>query len=126
MPDMRVPILYALGYPHRVSSDLPRMDFKRCSSLTFFEPDLNRFRNLFLAYGAMEKGGNMPCIMNAANEVAVKAFLNEEVGFLQMSEIVEYTMNSTSYSENISLDLLERSDADARETAREYINKIIK
>jgi len=126
MPDMRVPILYALGYPHRVSSDLPRMDFKRCSNLTFFEPDLNRFRNLFLAFGAMEKGGNMPCIMNAANEVAVKAFLNEEVGFLQMSEIVEYTMNSTSYSENISLDLLERSDADARETAREYINKIIK
>jgi 1-deoxy-D-xylulose-5-phosphate reductoisomerase len=126
MPDMRVPILYALGYPHRVSSDLPRMDFKRCSNLTFFEPDLNRFRNLFLAYNAMEKGGNMPCIMNAANEVAVNAFLNEEIGFLQMSEIVEYTMNSTSYSENITLDLLERSDAEARETAKEYINKIIK
>jgi len=126
MPDMRVPILYAFGYPHRMSSDLPRMDFKRCSNLTFFEPDLNRFRNLFLAYAAMEKGGNLPCIMNAANEVAVKAFLNEEIGFLRMSEIVEYTMNSTSYSENITLDLLERSDADARETAMEYINKIIK
>jgi 1-deoxy-D-xylulose-5-phosphate reductoisomerase len=126
MPDMRVPILYALSYPDRMLSDLPRMDFNRCSNLTFFEPDLNRFRNLFLAYEAMKKGGNMPCIMNAANEVAVKAFLNEEIGFLQLPEIVEYTMNSTSFSENISLDLLERSDSDARDTAREYINKIIK
>jgi 1-deoxy-D-xylulose-5-phosphate reductoisomerase len=126
MPDMRVPILYALSYPDRIESDLPRMDFKKCSNLTFFEPDLKRFRNLYLAYEAMGKGGNMPCIMNAANEVAVKAFMNEEIGFLQLPEIVEYTMNSTTFSENISLDLLERSDTDARDTAREYINKIIK
>lgn len=126
MPDMRVPILYALSYPDRLKSDLPRMDFKRCSNLTFFEPDLRKFRNLSLAYNALKRGGNMPCIMNAANEIAVKAFLEEEIGFLHLPDVVEYAMNTTSFSENISLSLLEESDEEARNASREYIDKIIK
>ncbi|MGD0582326.1 MAG: 1-deoxy-D-xylulose-5-phosphate reductoisomerase [Bacteroidales bacterium] len=126
LPDMRLPILYALSYPERLKSDLPRMDFNRCGNLTFFDCDLQRFRNLSLAYEALKSGGNMPCIMNAANEIAVNSFLEEKIGFLQMPEVVEYAMNSTGYSENISLDLLENSDREARESAREYITKIIK
>jgi 1-deoxy-D-xylulose-5-phosphate reductoisomerase len=102
------------------------MDFNRCGNLTFFDCDLQRFRNLSLAYEALKSGGNMPCIMNAANEIAVNSFLEEKIGFLQMPEVVEYAMNSTGYSENISLDLLENSDREARESAREYITKIIK
>lgn len=126
MPDMRVPILYAFSFPERLKSDLPRMDFNRCSNLTFFVPDLRKFRNLSLAYNAMRKGGNMPCIMNAANEIAVKAFLEEEIGFLHLPDVVEYAMNTTSFSENISLDLLEESDEEARNASREYIDRIIK
>jgi len=126
MPDMRIPILYALGYPERLKSELPRMDFNRCNNLTFFEPDLHKFRNLALAYEALSKGGNLPCIMNAANEIAVNAFLKGEIGFMQLPEVVEYTMNSTGFSERISLEMIESSDFEARETAKEYINKIIK
>jgi len=126
MPDMRVPILYALTYPNRFVSDFPRLDFRNHQSLTFDEPDLKKFRNLSLAYNALKMGGNMPCIMNAANEIAVNAFLDEKIGFMQMSDIVEHTMESSSFSLAPDLELLETSDSDARATALNYINKLQK
>jgi len=126
MPDMRVPILYALTYPNRVQSDLPRLKFNECKSLTFSDPDIEKFRNLKLAYKALHKGGNMPCILNAANEIAVKAFLDNKVGFTQMPQIVEYTMENSFYSPSPDLDFLEATDVSARETALNYINKLQK
>jgi 1-deoxy-D-xylulose-5-phosphate reductoisomerase len=126
IPDMRVPILYALSYPDRFYSDLPRLVLNECKQLTFDEPDIKNFRNLALAYEALHRGGNMPCILNAANEIAVKAFLDEKIGFLQMPEIVEYTMEKSTYSSSPDLDLLEISDANARATAHNYINKLQK
>ncbi len=94
---MRIPILYALTYPDRFTSDLPQLDLSLYQTLTFCDPDIKRFRNLSLAYDALKQGGNMPCIMNAANEVAVNAFLAGKIGFLQMSDVVEYTMEKTEY-----------------------------
>lgn len=125
MPDMRVPILYALSYPKRLKSDLPRMDFNQCNNFTFFQPDFEKFKNLALAYMALKKGGNMPCILNAANEVAVQAFLESRIKFIQMPEVVEYTMNSSGFSADLTLDQLEKTDSEARETASEYIKKIL-
>ncbi len=98
MPDMRIPILYALSYPDRYVSDLPKLLLSRYPTLNFSDPDPVRFRNLALAFKAMELGGNMPCIMNAANEVAVTSFLSGKIGFLQMSDVVEFTMEKTEYS----------------------------
>ena len=126
VPDMRVPILYALSYPDRFTSDLPRLDFRDYKTLTFNDPEINKFRNLSLAYKALRKGGNMPCIMNAANEIAVNAFLTEKIGFLQMSDIVEQTMEAGFYSASPDLDFLEDSDCDARGIALNYINKLQK
>jgi 1-deoxy-D-xylulose-5-phosphate reductoisomerase len=124
LPDMRLPILYALSYPDRLSSDLPRLDFKDYPTLTFTEPDTDRFRNLSLAYDALREGGNMCCILNAANEMAVEAFLSERIGFLQMPDVVTHTMDSNLYSPNPDLDQLELTDKQAREVATDYINKI--
>jgi 1-deoxy-D-xylulose-5-phosphate reductoisomerase len=124
VPDMRVPILYALSYPDRFVSDLPRLILNECKSLTFTDPDVKKFRNLALAYEAIRKGGNMPCILNAANEMAVRAFLEERIMFTQMSDIVEYTMENSLYSKSPDLDFLEVTDTDARETALSYINKL--
>lgn len=126
VPDMRVPILYALTYPNRLCSDLPRLDFKNHQTLTFTDPDMKKFRNLSLAYDALKEGGNMPCIMNAANEIAVSAFLNEKIGFMQMSDIVAYTMENSLYSPSPDLDFLEVTDLSAREVAKIYINKLHK
>jgi 1-deoxy-D-xylulose-5-phosphate reductoisomerase len=126
MPDMRIPILYALTYPDRVKSDLPRLMLNECKSLTFADPDLKKFPNLALAYSAIRRGGNMPCILNAANEIAVKAFLDDKILFTQMPEIVEYTMENSLYSALPDLDFLEATDASARETALSYINKLLK
>jgi 1-deoxy-D-xylulose-5-phosphate reductoisomerase len=126
VPDMRIPILYALSYPDRLSSDLPRLDFKNNQTLTFTEPELKKFRNLSLAYEALKKGGNMPCILNAANEIAVNAFLTEKIGFMQMPDVVEYTMENSLYSPSPDLDLLEVTDCNARETAINFINKLYK
>jgi len=126
VPDMRVPILYALSYPDRFISDLPRLDFHDHKSLTFCDPDIKKFRNLALAYRALRKGGNMPCILNAANEMAVNAFLTEKTGFLQMSDIVEYTMENSDFYPSPDLDSLEISDCNAREIAANYIKKITK
>jgi 1-deoxy-D-xylulose-5-phosphate reductoisomerase len=81
MPDMRVPIIYAFSYPDRLVTELPRLDFNVCTNLTFHKPDAKRFRNLALAFMALEAGGNMPCALNSANEVAVAAFLCNEIGF---------------------------------------------
>jgi 1-deoxy-D-xylulose-5-phosphate reductoisomerase len=126
VPDMRIPILYALTYPDRLHSDLPRLELNDYKTLTFIDPDLKKFRNLSLAYDALKKGGNMPCILNAANEMAVNAFLSEKIGFMQMSDVVEYTMESSQYSPSPDLNLLEVSDCNARETAINFINKFHK
>jgi len=126
VPDMRVPILYALSYPHRFSSELPRLDFKDHKTLTFSDPDIRKFRNLSLAYDALKAGGNMPCILNAANEIAVEAFLSGKIGFMQMPDIVEHTMEASSHSPSSDLEFLEVTDGNARETATNYINKLHK
>lgn len=123
VPDMRVPILYALTYPDRFVSDLPRLDFSKYDNLTFFKPDPEKFRNLALAFLAMKTGGNMPCILNAANEVAVCAFLEGRIGFLNMPQVVEYTMDKACFTMDISVKLLEDSDMEARKIANEYIYK---
>ena len=88
LPDMKLPIQYALHYPYRLKSDFPRLDFTSYPSLTFEKPDLDTFRNLALAYEAMERGGNAACIINAANEVAVDAFLHDKIGFLEISDLI--------------------------------------
>ena len=124
IPDMRVPILYALTYPERLTTDLPRLDLLRNCSLTFQEPDLKKFRNLSLAYDALKSGGNMPCILNAANEIAVKAFLEEKISFTRMPDVVLHTMENTEFSPSPDIDFLEVSDRSARETAEKYINKL--
>ncbi len=126
VPDMRVPILYALSYPDRLKSDFPRLKLTDYKSFTFVEPDTRRFRNLKLAYNALSKGGNMPCILNAANEMAVSAFLNGEIGFMEMPDIVENTMDISPYFQYPDLDLLEKSDFEARETANNLINKLVR
>jgi len=97
MPDMKLPIQYALTYPDRLKTNFSRFDFDLCSQFTFEKPDLERFRNLALAYYAMEQGGNMPCILNAANEVVVAEFLKNKIGFLQMSDIIETVMAKANF-----------------------------
>jgi len=124
IPDMRVPILYALSYPDRLQSDLPRLQLNECKSLTFSEPDRKKFRNLELAYEAIRQGGNMPCILNAANEIAVKAFLDEKIAFQQMPDVVEHTMGHSDFSSNPDLDLLEMTDISSRQTAQNFITKL--
>jgi 1-deoxy-D-xylulose-5-phosphate reductoisomerase len=114
LPDMRLPIQYALAYPNRIYSDFERLDFHQISTLTFEEPDRNRFRCLDLAYRAVQKGGNMPCILNAANEVAVAAFLNDKIRFPAMSDIIEQTMEEVSYIASPGLDDYIQTDAEAR------------
>jgi 1-deoxy-D-xylulose-5-phosphate reductoisomerase len=126
MPDMRIPILYALSWPGRYSSDLPKLDLSLHQTLTFCDPDITRFRNLSLAYYALKQGGNMPCIMNAANEVAVNAFLAGKIGFLQMSDLVEHTMEKAEYFLSPGLGFLETTDINAREIALNYINELHK
>jgi 1-deoxy-D-xylulose-5-phosphate reductoisomerase len=126
MPDMRVPILYALTYPDRFVSDLPKLDLRKCPSLSFLAPDTGRFRNLALAYRALQEGGNMPCIMNAANEVAVSSFLSGKIGFRQMSDVVEHAMEKTEYFSAPGLGFLQTSDKRARAIATDYINELQK
>jgi 1-deoxy-D-xylulose-5-phosphate reductoisomerase len=123
IPDMRMPILYALSYPDRFRSDLPRLEFSKYPSFTFHEPDPEKFRSLKLAYQALEQGGNMPCILNAANEVAVSAFLSGKIGFMQIPEVVEYAMEEDPFIANPGLEDLELSDKHARETSGNFIYK---
>lgn len=117
MPDMRLPIQYAFSYPYRIQSSFERIDFTKCTNLTFEQPDTKRFRNLASAYEAMNKGGNMPCIVNAANEVVVAAFLRDEIGFLQMSDVIEQTMCKVSYINQPDYDDYVATDAEARRIA---------
>ena len=124
IPDMRLPIVYALGYPHRLTTDLPRFNIRECNKLTFEEVDTKKFRNLALAYKALEKGGNIPCAMNAANEVAVEAFLKEEIGFMQMTKVIETIMDDTGFINKPGIEDLEETDRLSRIVAREYIEKM--
>ena len=121
LPDMRLPIQYALAYPQRIHSDFQRLNLYQCPALTFEEPDRNKFRCLELAYRAVQKGGNMPCILNAANEVVVAAFLENKIGFLTMSEIIEQTMETVSFIASPDLDDYIQTDAEAREKAQSKI-----
>ncbi len=122
LPDMKLPIQYAMSFPERIKNDFPRMDFRRFPSLVFDEPDVKTFRNLALATEALFKGGNMPCILNAANEIAVWAFLRNRVGFLDMTAIVEKTMENVAFIEHPDLQQYFDSDAEARNFAASLIN----
>jgi 1-deoxy-D-xylulose-5-phosphate reductoisomerase len=121
LPDMKLPIQYALAFPGRIKNNHPRLDFKKCEQLTFEEPDLRTFRNLALATEALQKGGNLPCILNAANEIAVWAFLKNRIGFLDMMAVVEQAMQKISFIEKPSLADYFESDAAAREFAASLI-----
>ncbi|MFT4155478.1 1-deoxy-D-xylulose-5-phosphate reductoisomerase [Parafilimonas sp.] len=121
LPDMKLPIQYALAFPQRLPNTFPRYDFKKPSTLTFEEPDLRTFRNLLLATDALYKGGNMPCILNAANEIAVFAFLRNKIGFLDITALVEKTMEKIDFIETPTLDEYLESDAEAREYAASLI-----
>lgn len=121
LPDMRLPIQYALSFPHRLKSNFPRYDFKKPAQLTFEEPDIKTFRNLALATDAMVKGGNLPCVMNAANEIAVYAFLRNRIGFLDMTDIIERTMDKIPFIAKPSLADYYESDGEARNFAASLI-----
>jgi 1-deoxy-D-xylulose-5-phosphate reductoisomerase len=123
MPDMRLPIQYAFTYPKRIDSTFPRLDFSEFSSLTFELPDTNKFRNLAIAYKAMEMGGNMPCIVNAANEVVVEAFLKGRVGFLQMSDVIETVMDKACFIKNPSYEDYVETDLSIRSLTKSLIIK---
>lgn len=123
MPDMRLPIQYAFSYPDRISSSFDRLDFARCASLTFEQPDTKRFRNLALAYEAMYRGGNMPCIVNAANEVVVSSFLEDNISFLGMSDVIEKTMERASFVSNPTYEDYVATDREARKIASELVSR---
>lgn len=126
LPDMRTPILYALGYPKRLDSDLERIDFAEIGEFTFAKPDHARFRNLSLAYSALREGGNKPCVLNAANEVAVNAFCDGKIGFLEMTDVVEQALGNIPYIAHPNLEALENSDKETRERALTRVNSISK
>ena len=121
LPDMKLPIQYALGYPQRMRSDFPRFDFLKYPQLTFEPADTKTFRNLALAFEAMYKGGNAACVLNAANEIAVDAFLKDRVGFLQMSDVVEKCLQTVSFVEKPGYDEYVETDKETRRIAAELI-----
>lgn len=114
VPDMRLPIQYAFSYPVRLKASFDRVDFFKMKDLTFEQPDTNRFRCLALAYEALNKGGNMPCIVNAANEIANRAFIDDRISFNKISEIIEQSMNHISFSTDSSLDTYLQTDKETR------------
>ncbi len=122
LPDMKLPIQYALSFPQRLPNKFPRYDFKKPATLTFEEPDFKTFRTLALATEALKKGGNMPCILNAANEIAVFAFLRNRIGFLDITEMVEQTMNKISFIQQPTLEEYFDSDGEARNFAATLIH----
>ena len=122
LPDMRLPIQFALGYPNRIKSNFPRFDFAQYPALTFEKPDTETFRNLALAFEAMGRGGNMPCVLNAANEIAVQEFLQDRIGFLQMSEIVEQCLSKMDFVANPAFEDYVNTDKETRIRAKEFIN----
>jgi 1-deoxy-D-xylulose-5-phosphate reductoisomerase len=122
LPDMKLPIQYAMAYPRRIPNDFPRFNFSKSATLSFDPPDYKTFRNLGLAISALHKGGNMPCILNAANELAVYGFLKNRLGFLDMTEVIEQTMAQVSFIENPTLQEYFDSDGEARNVAATLIN----
>lgn len=122
MPDMRLPIQYAFTFPERLHTDFPRVDLLHLHSLTFEAPDLEKFRNLGLAYQAMEQGGNMPCILNAANEIAVYAFLQGHIGFLQMSDLIEQAMQKADFIAQPTYEDYVRTDTEVRHLTQTLIH----
>lgn len=123
VPDMRLPIQYAFSYPKRLTLSGERLDLFKTRSLEFFEPDLKKIRCLALAFEAIEKGGNMPCIVNAANEIVNRGFLEDKCGFLQMSDIIAETMQRCTYDASPTYDTYIATDAEARRIATELMNK---
>lgn len=121
LPDMKLPIQYAMAFPRRIVNDFPRLDFRKTRTLTFEEPDVRTFRNLALAMEALNKGGNLPCILNAANEIAVYAFLRNKIGFLEMTDVIEKTMEKISFLQQPSLEEYYESDGEARSFAADLI-----
>jgi len=124
LPDMKLPIQYALTYPGRVKNNFKRLDFTNYPNLTFEKPDIKTFRNLALAFEALKQGGNMPCIINAANEVAVAGFLNNSIGFLAMSDIIEECMQKVEFNARPALDDYLNTDKETRIFAKNLIQKI--
>ena len=122
LPDMKLPIQYALAFPNRLKSDFPRFNFLDYPQLTFEQPDPDTFRNLALAFEALKQGGNQPCILNAANEIAVEAFLKDKVGFLEMSDIIEQSMHRVSFIKKPNYNDYVATDAETRSLALEMIN----
>lgn len=123
LPDMKLPIQYAIAFPQRIDNDFPRFNFKDYNNLTFEQPDYKTFRNLALAKDAMYKGGNLPCVLNAANEIAVQAFLSNKVGFIEMSDIIEETMSAIKHIEAPTLADYEASDSETRAYATSLVKK---
>ncbi len=121
VPDMRLPIQYAFSYPQRIKASFDRLDFSQMKTLTFEQPDTDRFRCLALAYEALNRGGNMACIVNAANEVVVSAFLHDRISFLQMSEVIEQTMGKVTFIQTPSYEDYVATDAEARRVAQNLI-----
>jgi len=117
LPDMKLPIQYALGFPQRIKNDFPRLNFRKYPTLNFEEPDYKTFRNLGLAIDALQNGGNKACVLNAANEIAVWAFLKNRIGFLDITAVVEKTMDAISYIKHPTLQEYFESDAEARDFA---------
>ncbi len=118
LPDMRLPIQYALGFPYRIKNNFPRFNFLDYPELNFSQPDTKNFRNLALAFKAMDAGGNIPCILNAANEVAVQAFLERKIKFLQIPDIIEQTIDGVSFVEKPSMDDLIQTNTETRKKAQ--------
>jgi 1-deoxy-D-xylulose-5-phosphate reductoisomerase len=126
VPDMRLPIIYALTWPDRLMTELPRPSLADIGSLTFGEPDTNRFRCLPLARRALQRGGNMPCALNAANEEAVAAFLREQIGFNDIAGTVEYVLDKTLFSSEASMEAYAGTDDRSRALAKDYLSKLMK
>ena len=124
LPDMRLPIQFALAYPNRLKSDFPRFDFSNYPALTFEKPDTETFRNLALAFEALERAGNMPCVLNAANEVAVAEFLKDRIGFLEMSDIVEKCLEKMDYIKSPGYDDYVNTDKETRIRAFELVGGV--
>lgn len=121
LPDMKLPIQYAFTYPDRLKTNFPRLDFNICTQFTFEQPDTERFRNLAFAYYAMDRGGNMPCILNAANEIVVAEFLKDKIGFLQMSDIIEKVMAKAEFIANPSYEDYVKTDEMVRLLTKNFI-----
>jgi 1-deoxy-D-xylulose-5-phosphate reductoisomerase len=124
IPDMKLPIQYAISFPSRTKNNFPRMSFRQYSNLTFEEPDLKTFRNLGLAMDALAKGGNTPCVLNAANEVAVWAFLKNRIGFLDITTVVEKSMEKIAFIANPTLEEYYESDGEARTYAASLLQLV--